>query len=1051
MAEKQRIKMLKGTLKEEKDEDSEGADEGNEERCNNEKPKEEFILEEVLRLGGTKADYIMLAALDEMAELVDGGKKDSVDDLKEGELENFINKLGISSYAKDQLSEDTPTPKEKENKKSKCSKTEAQEHSKGEKVRAEVKKRVQKTEVNNSTGIGKKCREQNIFEFQPRKVLLIKPGGKWYNMDYTNEFTSTVQDQAVVAKYKSLAQKLLQEAVSLFKRKKDLQKDGNSSWIKTIVSAGTLADRMAAMTLLIQDAPIHSLEFLEMLVNQVKKKGSRRQGLMALDTLKELLLADLLPENRKLKTFSEHPFDRLEELSSGNRDSRDRRLILWYFESLLKHQVAEFVIALETLTHDTVVATKTRALVIAHELLCSRPEQERALLKQLVNKLGDPVYKIATKVSYLLEVLLHQHPNMKSVVCNEVESLLYRPNVHAKTQYYALCFLNQIVLSHDESDLASKLITIYFSFFNGCIKKKDVESKMLSALLCGINRAYPYAKVEDEKIREQMDSLFKVVHVVNFNAALQALMLLFQVMDSQQMVSDRYYVALYKKLLDPGLCQCSKHSMFLNLLFKSLKADVVIRRVKAFVKRLLQISIGQNAAFACGALYLVSELLKSKPALRTFLQEHAESDDEEKFEDIDDEEEEEFTDVDKEMHRDDDKPTDPNCVKPAVSWLHHKNMEGVKNVQCYDPLHRNPLYCGADKSNLWELNELSRHFHPSVALFARTILQGDFIQYSGDPLHDFTLMRFLDRFVFRNPKQNRGKENTDSVVMKPKQKLSMSNIRSLPVNSQQFLEKPESQIPADEVFFHRFFKKRSTEMLLRRPSRGGDDESVDDVDDDEFEKILDAYEGNDYCKDVKNIELDFASNMKATSKKKKKDTDDSESDDDDDDDFSNLDDEEISLGSMDEEDFGDALEEEGGAFMDTDDKDDEDDTNNTFEISKMKTGKRKKSEDLDFTETFGLKKGQKKKRGFNDDSSILAAAEEFGYMLDDNMGSKFDNIGINAMANKDNADMKQIKWELQRDDWLHGRDARTLRTKKMKFKRNKYPEKKKGIYKKPRK
>uniref|UniRef100_A0A8C4RNX0 Si:ch1073-412h12.3 n=1 Tax=Erpetoichthys calabaricus TaxID=27687 RepID=A0A8C4RNX0_ERPCA len=76
---------------------------------------------------------------------------------------------------------------------------------------------------------------------------------------------------------------------------------------------------------------------------------------------------------------------------------------------------------------------------------------------------------------------------------------------------------------------------------------------------------------------------------------------------------------------------------------------------------------------------------------------------------------------------------------------------------------------------------------------------------------------------------------------------------------------------------------------------------------------------------------------------------------------------------------------------------------------------------------------------------------QFGYMLDDNMGSKFDNIGINAMANKDNADMKQIKWELQRDDWLHGRDARTLRTKKMKFKRNKYPEKKKGIYKKPRK
>lgn len=35
--------------------------------------------------------------------------------------------------------------------------------------------------------------------------------------------------------------------------------------------------------------------------------------------------------------------------------------------------------------------------------------------------------------------------------------------------------------------------------------------------------------------------------------------------------------------------------------------------------------------------------------------------------------------------------------------------------------------------------------------------QGEFIQYTGDPLQDFTLIRFLDRFVFRNPKQTKGK------------------------------------------------------------------------------------------------------------------------------------------------------------------------------------------------------------------------------------------------------------------------------------------------------
>lgn len=45
-------------------------------------------------------------------------------------------------------------------------------------------------------------------------------------------------------------------------------------------------------------------------------------------------------------------------------------------------------------------------------------------------------------------------------------------------------------------------------------------------------------------------------------------------------ISDRYYVALYKKMLEPDLKYTAKQAMFLNLLFKSLKKDVVERRVK---------------------------------------------------------------------------------------------------------------------------------------------------------------------------------------------------------------------------------------------------------------------------------------------------------------------------------------------------------------------------------------------------------------------------------------------------------------------------------------
>uniref|UniRef100_A0A8C5E2N2 CCAAT/enhancer-binding protein zeta n=1 Tax=Gouania willdenowi TaxID=441366 RepID=A0A8C5E2N2_GOUWI len=812
----------------------------------------ELQLEEVLKLGGTKSDYIFLAGLDDSNELVDGGKKGAIDDLEEGELEKFVTKLGIRAYSGLQVVVETPEK----------APTAEQQSSEKKKKQVKVKKveEASASEKKAQLSSGKKSK-QNVFEFTPRQVLLVKPGGKWFELEYCDEGSAAPQDAALVASYKTLATQLLQAEVDLYRTKKNLQKGANSAWMKTVVSSGVLADRMAAMTVLIQDAPVHTLEHVESLVAMMKKKGNRRMGLMAMDTLRELLLSNLLPEQRKLRPFAEHPFHQLEEKASGNRDSRDRRLVLWLYEHRLKLLVAEFVQALDLMSHDTVPTTKTKALAAAHQLLCRRPEQERALLTQVVNKLGDPEYKTAAKASYLLETLLHQHPNMKAVVCNEVERLMFRPNVSAKAQYYAVCFLSQVMLSHDEAPLAAKLVSVYFSFFRSCVKKKDVESKMLSALLSGVNRAYPYAGEGDEKVKEQMDTLFRVVHLVKFNTAVQALMLLFQVMDSQQSVSDRYYVALYKKLLDPGLSSSSKQSMFLNLLYKSLKADVCVRRVKAFVKRLLQISAEQNSSFTCGALFLVSEVMRSKPSLKMLLQEGGDGE-EEQFKDLpdddDDDEEERFVDTDK---LEEGKVEEE--VKPSASWVHHQNLDGMKRVTSYDPLHRNPLFCGADHSTLWELQRLCHHFHPSVALFAQTVLKGDPVQYSGDPLQDFTLIRFLDRFVFRNPKQLKGKRKTHNYTI------------------------------------------------------------------DTHNCTIDVH---DYTIDVHDYTID------------------------------------VHDYTIDVHDCG-----------------------------------------IKCFQVWGI---------------------TFGSMLDDNTSSKFDNIGLNAMANTDKAGVKQLTWEAQRDDWIHGRDAKTLRRKK---------------------
>ena len=67
---------------------------------------------------------------------------------------------------------------------------------------------------------------------------------------------------------------------------------------------------------------------------------------------------------------------------------------------------------------------------------------------------------------------------------------------------------------------------------------------------------------------------------------------------------------------------------------------------------------------------------------------------------------------------------------------------------------RNPLFCNPQKSaGLWELHFLTEHQHPSVALFAKNLLDGKSIEYDGDVLNDFSTKNFLDRFVSRNPKR----------------------------------------------------------------------------------------------------------------------------------------------------------------------------------------------------------------------------------------------------------------------------------------------------------
>lgn len=65
---------------------------------------------------------------------------------------------------------------------------------------------------------------------------------------------------------------------------------------------------------------------------------------------------------------------------------------------------------------------------------------------------------------------------------------------------------------------------------------------------------------------------------------------------------------------------------------------------------------------------------------------------------------------------------------------------------------REPLYCRAERTCLWELLPFTLHAHPSVAAMAKTLLAGMPIEYLGDPMRDLSISAFLDKFMLKKPK-----------------------------------------------------------------------------------------------------------------------------------------------------------------------------------------------------------------------------------------------------------------------------------------------------------
>jgi ribosome biogenesis protein MAK21 len=378
--------------------------------------------------------------------------------------------------------------------------------------------------------------------------------------------------------------------------------------------------------------------------------------------------------------------------------------------------------------------------------------------------------------------------------------------------------------------LPASLINTYFHLFETAVQKdpsikkkgpknnssslsntdsSGMKSRLLSALLTGVNRAHPYLPRKDAVMEQHIDALYRISHTAPPAAATQALMLLFQLAvgsgeetgheeegkkrrvlpakkkeeDGVTMRKDRFYRALYSKIGGGEMFSGRQLTLFFNLLYKAMKYDTSAERICAFSKRLLHSVLHQSSSIICGTLFLLSEIVKCHPEIL-----RAES----------------------------------------------TTAEEV----LFDPSKREPRAAFDGKTpslseSLWELSLLVNHFHPSVSKF--TSDSDGKISFAGDPLKDFSLAPFLDKFAFRNPKSvNKAKRGVEGIAGR---KTLPAKSTGLPMNDPSFLE--SENVSAEEKFFHQFFVERAKRDEIKGVVRGND--RTKDRDDEEDE-ALDAAE-----------------------------------------------------------------------------------------------------------------------------------------------------------------------------------------------------------------
>jgi ribosome biogenesis protein MAK21 len=356
-----------------------------------------------------------------------------------------------------------------------------------------------------------------------------------YTKSKQNAPKSFAETAQLVNKYRALGSGIYGREVQL--SSKGSHKTADDRWVEATMHQGTLKDRIAAMSVLVSNDPVHKLYGLDGLLqlagchivdssnNQQQQQHHRHQSSshskpnsrvaqLAAQAMEDLFVNNLLPKDRKLVPLDKRPLHNYENSTgsdSGGGKSKSlspRILLLWRLEEMVRDRYQAFVDQyLAKTMRDGMETDKKFCIRVASNLLKTVPEGEAKLLALIVNKLGDPSRTICSSASHALRQVLQQHPAMRIVIAREVQQLAHRPNLTARALYNCVNFLSQILLDRTAQgqELAGSLMATYFRLFdviagtttnqninssaNSKKKSQDdgemLQSRLLSALLTG--------------------------------------------------------------------------------------------------------------------------------------------------------------------------------------------------------------------------------------------------------------------------------------------------------------------------------------------------------------------------------------------------------------------------------------------------------------------------------------------------------------------------------------------------------------------------------------